>query len=51
MVMFLWNCFTKVVCKVPSTLICLPSICEENDSPLSTVCKGASLFFGVGAKI
>ena len=49
--MFLWNYFTKVVCKVPGTLICLPSICDDNDPPLSTVCKSASSFFGVGAKI
>ena len=49
--MFLWNYFTKFVCKVPSTLICLPSICDDNDSPLSTVFKNASSFFGVGAKI
>ena len=49
--MFLWNYFTKVVCKVPGTLICLPSICDDNDPPLSMVCKSASSFFGVGAKI
>ena len=45
--MFLWNYFTKVVCKVPSTLICLPSICNDNDPPLSAVCKSAASFFGV----
>ena len=49
--MFLWNYFTNVVCKLPSTLNCLPSICDENDSSLSTVCKSASSFFGVGTKI
>ena len=51
MVMFLWNYFTKVVCKVPSKLICLPSICDDNGPPSCTVCKSASSFFGVSAKI
>ena len=49
--MFLWNYFTNVAGKIPSTLNCLPSICEGNDPPLSTVCKSASSFFGVSAKI
>ena len=49
--MFLWSYLTNVVCKVPSTLICLPSICGDNDPPLSTICKRASSFFGVGVKI
>ena len=40
--MLLWNSFAKVVCKVPSALICLPSIFDDNDPPWSTVCKSAS---------
>ena len=49
--MFFWNYFTKVVCEVPSTLICLPSIWDDDDPSLSAVCKLVSSFFGVGAKI
>lgn len=49
--MFLWNYFTKVICKVPCTLIYLTSIYDEIDHPLSTVFESASLFFAVGAKI
>ena len=49
--MFLWNCFTNIFTKVLSFLICLPSICDKIDPPLFSVCKSASSFFAVEAKI
>ena len=49
--MFLWNYFTNVVTEVLSSLICLPSICDKTDPPLFAVCKSASSFFSVEAKM
>ena len=49
--MFSCNCFTNVVTKVLSFLIRLPSICDKINPPLFAVCKSASSFFAVEAKI
>ena len=49
-VIFLLNCFIRSGCKTPDTLICLRSICDDIDPPLSTACKSALHFLQLKLK-